>query len=152
MPTRELKALGLIIPFMRHFLLVLMIALLPVRGWIGDAMATSMAAGHAQQIAIKTIAHNHDESRAEAQFDHHAALSEAVPETADCLNHVSSDAPSVAEANCDSCPACQSCHTVALSLAAPDSSPVFHAFNVPPAAAHLFASADAALGQKPPIS
>ncbi len=137
---------------MRHLLLVLMIALLPVRGWVGDAMATSMAAGHAQQISAKPTAHNHDQQGSESRVGHHAAMSEAVQDAPDCMSHVPSDTPAVAEANCDSCPACQSCHTVALSLATPDSSAVFHAFHVPPAAAHLFASADAALGQKPPIS
>lgn len=137
---------------MRFFILALMIALLPVRGWVGDAMATNMAAGHAQQIANKTIANNVDESRAEARFEHQPTMSGAVQDVPDCASHVPPDVTAEAEANCDSCSACQSCHTVALSPATPNSKAAFHAFHASPAAAQLFASADAALGQKPPIS
>jgi uncharacterized protein YoaH (UPF0181 family) len=137
---------------MRHWLLILMIALLPARGWIGDAMATGMAAGHAQQIATKTIATNPHDERAEARFGHDSLISEAAPAMSDCAGHASGDTTAVADSACESCSACQACHTVALSPEAPDSRPAFHAFHLPPAAAHLFASADAALGQKPPIS
>ncbi|HYW56619.1 MAG TPA: hypothetical protein VE934_06650 [Polaromonas sp.] len=137
---------------MRIFILALMIALLPVRGWVGDAMATSMAAGHAQQVATKKIAKNLDESRAEARFDHHAAMGGGAQDASDCAGHVPTDVTAEADTNCESCSACQACHTVALSPATPDSGTVFHAFELIPAASHSFASADAALGQKPPIS
>lgn len=31
---------------MRHLILALLIALLPIRGWVGEVMATQMASGH----------------------------------------------------------------------------------------------------------
>ncbi len=137
---------------MRLFILALMIALLPVRGWVGDAMATSMAAGHAQQIATKTIADTPGKSGAKAQFDHHSLMSEAVQDASDCAGHMASEVTAEADTNCESCSACQACHTVALSPATTDSRAVFHALHLTPAASLSFASADAALGQKPPIS
>lgn len=36
---------------MRHLLLALMIALLPIRGWMGDAMAVAMLAAPAQTMS-----------------------------------------------------------------------------------------------------
>jgi uncharacterized protein YoaH (UPF0181 family) len=137
---------------MRHWLLILMIALLPARGWIGDAMATGMAAGHAQQIAAKTIAINPHGQRAESHFEHDVSTSEVAQAVPDCAGHASSDTPTAADAHCESCSACQACHTLALSPATVDSLPVFQAFHPSPAAVPRFASAEAALGQKPPIS
>ena len=84
----------------------------------------------------------------QAHFDHEAAA-QAV---ADCASHAAGDTSHTADTHCDSCSACQACHTVALSTTTPDLNPVFHAFTLPRAAAHRFASAEAALGQKPPIS
>jgi hypothetical protein len=142
---------------MRHLLLVLMIALLPVRGWIGDAMATGMAAGHLQhqQAATEFIAVHPHESVASDHFDHVMPAPEAMHAQAapDCAGHqVSHGNEQAADAHCDSCAACQACHTVALSPAAAGLNPVFQALTLPRPAPDQFASADAALGQKPPIS
>lgn len=41
---------------MRHLLLALMIALLPLRAWVGDAMAVSML-GHPAAMAVADAAH-----------------------------------------------------------------------------------------------
>jgi len=149
---------------MRRPLFIAMIFLLLLRGWVGDAMATGMATGHLQQLAPATefvAAHAHG-SRADGHFDHemtskptesmvHAA---AVP--ADCAGHTSGQVsdPMTPEVtgHCESCAACQTCHTVALSPRAASTA----SLAIPPAPAHSpaarFASAVAALGQKPPIS
>jgi hypothetical protein len=57
---------------MRHFLFALLIALLPLRGWISDAMATQMAAGQLQ----------HQTTQAAGQAGHvHEAVNAAMPAT-----------------------------------------------------------------------
>ena len=37
---------------MRHIILALMIILLPVRGWVGDVMATEMVSGNGMYLQI----------------------------------------------------------------------------------------------------
>lgn len=139
---------------MRHLFLIFLIALLPLRGWVSDAMATGMAAGQVQQmqVAINSIATHAHATSAEANFHHETAVPEAAQTLADCAGHGSEENAYAGNSHCDSCSACQACHTVALSHAAPILSSVFHAFALPHAAADQFASADAALRQKPPIS
>lgn len=137
---------------MRHLLFAVLIALLPLRGWVGDAMATQMAAGQVQ----------HRQTQAAAQAEHvheavdtaHAGHKEAAPEIAlhDCTGQADEGSSHSADGHCETCAACQACHTVALSLAAPGPMPVFSAPTLPRPAADPFASADAALRQKPPIS
>ena len=136
---------------MRRLLLILMIALLPLRGWAGDAMATGMAAGQAQQmqqmhVATENIATHAHPASAKADFYHETV---ALP---DCAGHDAGNGDHAGNSHCDTCSACQACHTVALTHSAPDIAPVFHAFALPYSAADQFASADAALRQKPPIS
>ena len=149
---------------MRRPLFIAMIFLLLLRGMVGDAMATGMAAGHLQRVgfATESIADFARETRAKGHFDHARAAEQAdsLVQTAaihaDCAGHgasLTSDpiAPEAA-AHCESCAASQACQTVALSpLVAPTDF-----FYKPPALtqapAAQFASAVAALGQKPPIS
>lgn len=151
-----------------------MIALLPLRGWVGDAMATQMAVHSLHQAGIKSasshqsaqspatesIAASAGISWANGTFHHQtAAAPAAMP--ADCPEHASpvgSDGEGIDRASADSgsgcpdCAFCQACHTVALTSAAPDLSLGVHPDALPPPAAAQFASAEAALGQKPPIS
>lgn len=143
---------------MRVLLLALMIALLPVRGWIGDAMATGMATGMAAgQLqhppeAAKSIASHAHETGMQAHFDHEAVAPAAAQAVTDCASHASDGTSHTADTHCGSCSVCQACQTVALSTMAPDLTPVVHRFTRPRAVAPQFASAEAALGQKPPIS
>jgi len=136
---------------MRHFLFALMIVLLPLRGWVGDAMATQMAAGqlqHREAQAAVQAAHVHEAMDA-TYAGHHAQ----APVVHDCADQTTNDGGNdSADGHCETCAACQACHTVALSPAAIDSMPVFSAPILPHPAADQFASADAALRQKPPIS
>ncbi|MGH8804431.1 MAG: hypothetical protein ACREXN_06770, partial [Polaromonas sp.] len=132
----------------------------PLRGWFGDAMATEMALAQLQhqQPATKIIANHAHKPGAEAHFNHETAASkatdavQAVQIAHDCAGQPAGEASHAADAQCESCSACQACHTVALSSAAAKVNPVFSAFTRPRAAAAQFASAEAALGQKPPIS
>jgi hypothetical protein len=139
---------------MRHLFLVLMIALLPLRGWVGDVMATEMASPRAAQLQLATemiAADAHVESNG-GHFDHAAMAAGPAQAQPDCAGHGAGDASATADAHCDSCTLCQACHNIALSPAAPAALPVL----ARPAPAHsplaTFASADSALGQKPPIS
>ena len=139
---------------MRHLLLILMIALLPLRGWAGDAMATGMAVvqlsqTQQRQIATESIAaHAHAESE-KGHFDHETTAPQASPMAADCAGHGADDGDA---SHCDACSACQACHAVALAHSAHKAPSTFQAFSLPHSAADQFASADAALRQKPPIS
>lgn len=142
---------------MRHLLLALLVALLPLRGWVGDAMATQMAAGQIQHAqtqhgATKTIAEHQDTALAAAHFDHEEAEQALTAAEPDCTGHSTGGDTHAADGHCESCAACQACNTVALSLTGPDLSPVFKSLAPPHPAADHFASADAALRQKPPIS
>ena len=149
---------------MRKPFFVAMIFLLLLRGWVGDAMATGMAVGHIQRVdfATETIADFARETRAGRHFDHASAGGQAdsLVQTAaghsDCAGHgasLTSDpiAPEAA-AHCESCSACQACHTVALSPLVTHTDSFYKPPALTQAPAAQFASAVAALGQKPPIS
>jgi hypothetical protein len=138
---------------MRHLLFAVLIALLPLRGWVGDAMATQMAAGqiqHQQQTQTASQAGHAHETVDAAHTGHHEdtaaqALHDCADQTADGNSHS-------ADGHCETCAACQACHTVALAPAAPSLMPRFSASTLSHPGADPFASADAALRQKPPIS
>lgn len=143
---------------MRPLFFALMITLLLLRGWVGDAMANSMAlaplqpshpASELRQLAAKTAAtaavHTADEA---AHPTAHAAAPEAAP---DCAGHATAN-DDAASTHCQSCNACQACHSVALIPAIANTGAAFNTRVQPPAQAARFASADAASGQKPPIS
>lgn len=137
---------------MRFFVLVLMVVLLPLRGWAGDAMATQMANA---AVATKAGAARAHEIRAVDSFDHQNEDFEAPQAMADCHQQASTHSQTDETANndhCGTCQACQACHTVALF---PSSLDVMTSFTPPqlrPTHAAAFTSAATALGQKPPIS
>jgi hypothetical protein len=156
----------------RHLFFVLMIALLPLRGWVGDAMATQMAvyavhqAGTAssstqrtsESVATEIIAAGAGNTSATGSFDPHTTRA-AMP--SDCLEHAGASSADGASTDlagnesggsCPDCAFCQACHTVALNGAEPNLSSTAHPSASPQPAAAQFASAEAALGQKPPIS
>lgn len=139
---------------MRAVLFALMIALLPLRGWMGDAMATEMALAQLQSTAKIMASHAHGTS-AGADFYHAAGAPEAVqegPVAHDCAEPASDDAFHAGIAYCGSCAACQACHTLALLPMAADLNNLVSERTLPRAASTPFASAEAALDQKPPIS
>lgn len=143
---------------MRTLFFALMIALLLLRGWVGDAMTNSMAlaplqpshpASELRQLAVKTAAtaaaHTADEA---AHPTAHPTAPDAAP---DCAGHATAN-DDAAATHCQSCDACQACHSVALTPPAASPSAAFNPRAQPPAKAARFASADAVPGQKPPIS
>ncbi len=78
----------------RVFLLALMIALLPLRGWVGDAMALSMALGHpgaqAPESTQRVSWHCHDTVAVANETHEHAT-------------HASTDAGDHSHLLCDLC-------------------------------------------------
>ena len=131
---------------MRRWLFVLLIMLLPLRGWVGDAMAIQMAlpgqhapASGEMQYADSESTHAHVSTIASA------AASECAGDTGAQDSGDEADA-----AHCEACAMCQTCHTVAV-LQSPDvladnrASPT-----LPPAIMQVLTSADRALSIKPP--
>jgi hypothetical protein len=148
---------------MRRPLFIVMIFLLLLRGMVGDAMATGMATGHLQRLAIATelVAVHVHEAGTDGHLDHETTeagasmvSSAAIPP--DCVGHASGQASDrmtpEATGHCESCAACQACNTVALSPVAADTDSLAISPALPRSPAARFASAVAALGQKPPIS
>lgn len=126
---------------MRVFLLALMIALLPVRGWVGNAMAVDMAAQSAatvQAASLNPLANMPEDCPMHAQQS-------GTADTADQQG-------GPATAQCKGCDTCQLC----LALAAitwinlPDSPFVPNATLQD--SGNRFSSADRLPGVKPPIS
>lgn len=132
---------------MLRWILLLTIALLPLRGWIGDAMAGERAA---QVAAVHAAAVHHDEASVVsptmgAGHDH-----------VDCMDDVQAqvegDHIAVAQGDCPTCSHCQACSGVALTSSAAISLPEGYDSLRPSASVDSFASADRAPGFKPPIS
>ena len=137
----------------RVLLIAFMVALLPVRGWIGDAMAVEMAAG--AMSATKNIAQERHSTPASGSI----ASKNAPQAHSDCAGHGSmanSDSSQTASTQatdaCQGCSACQVCHTVALAVVSAGTEPTDWAQAVPSMAKRHFSSADSARGFKPPIS
>ena len=97
---------------MRLLLLAIIIVLLPLRGWVGDAMAMQMAAqGLSQKVANAGAAAAHtDEVAAPVHWHSDAPQTDATPVAGDCAGHAGSGNPSSPElSHCQSCVACQVC-------------------------------------------
>lgn len=142
---------------MRLLLLILMIALLPLRGWIGDVMAMEMAAG--QLVAIQNVAFSSYSSRAGASIPLKLGVSrsechELVPAGmgSDVGLNTTEPPSGATHGDCGYCSACQICHTAAVLCA----TPVHVSRPLPPLLQQerpmQFASATPAPRLKPPIS
>ena len=133
---------------MRRWFFVLLIMLLPLRGWVGDAMAMQMAMQGQHAPASGAMLH------ADGDTDpaHSHVNSVVLAAADDCAGQTGAqDTGDAMDAeHCEACAMCQSCHTVAVLLpelaaaaqVSPESSPT---------AVHVFASADRAPLVKPPI-
>ena len=122
---------------MRYLLIALMIVLLPLRGWAGNAMAVDMAT---QQVLMAQAS---------------AASTAAMP--ADCPMHLQTVADkaeqaSPASAHCHSCDTCQLCLALASWTHAAWPADAMNRPGAPLLAGNCFRSADTAAGFKPPIS
>jgi len=137
---------------MRRLFFVLLVLLLPLRGWSGDAMAIHMALpAPIQQVSGVDVVGHLDLGEDSA---HVYAMASAVMSAAgDCASHGDTqETGSTDMADCGTCSMCQTCHTVAvlISMAVPDHGPVPLA--APQHVAHGFSSADGALALKPPTT
>ena len=121
---------------MRFFLFALMIALLPLRSWAGDVMALEMA----QQQLIAT----------ETGYDSSHCLDIVHADVG--LQVAPSDSQDTAQDHCNTCTACQVCHSVAMASEVqwPVARQLPHYVPMPSTA--TFTSAAPAPGFKPPIS
>jgi hypothetical protein len=122
---------------MRHWLLIFMIALIPLRGWTGDAMSLA-----ANQAPAGTTAPCHGVATSVEAGMYHAG-----PVAADMVND-----PAGAVEHHNGCTACDICNGPALAQ------PAHSARANPPAGGHTapaaerFASAVSQRGNKPPIA
>ena len=137
---------------MRTLLLALMIALLPIRGWLGDAMAVEMV--RHSLPAASLVAEEASPASVAADAHCHETM-EAADSGMDAMAHHddgSSTNHGTDHQGCGTCTVCQVCHTVALG-GTPLIDIVHGAPQAPPAARTArFASAEPVLGLKPPIS
>lgn len=140
---------------MRLLLLALMIALLPLRGWVGDVMAMEMPAG--LSFATNNIATHADATGASG----HIHVNSEAPHTP-CHGHDGAAADVSADnaeshdnpgpGQCSHCSACQICHTVAVTAAVSLAVDTALPHLLWPAGGLQFASAIPAPHLKPPIS
>ena len=149
----------------RFLLILFMLALLPLRGWAAEVMATEMASSQVVRVnsptglAAKSMANKLSMSRATdtlaVQKSTFEILQTKTPEMHDCEGHAAADSAASTDAHadaCATCQACQACHSLALSVAVFSLNPTFASRTLPRSAAIPFSSATTALGQKPPIS
>ncbi|MDP2262845.1 MAG: hypothetical protein Q8K24_06780 [Hydrogenophaga sp.] len=134
---------------MRHFLLALLIALLPLRGWVGDAMAITLVSPAAAQQLVADLPDCMEHSAAV-----HAALHAPPANPSDTHAHdgatphhtAGADEPSHAHGSCEVC------NGPAMALGWP----IGATLPQPPALAIApsvrFASTVLPQGVKPPIS
>ena len=125
---------------MRHYLIILMIALLPLRSWAGDVMAVSMST---QALTVATA--------------NSVVAQQASVDTKDCVGHSASHseatmATTVDDGHCKTCVTCQICHSVALVSIDVLASGTPEANRLKSLSSATFASATLADAVKPPIS
>jgi hypothetical protein len=118
----------------RWFLLVL-IALLPLRGWVADGMAVQMLGQRTAAVAAA---------------QHHAA-------GADCAQHAGMEAAgghqqAAAHDDCPTCASCQACSAVVVLLGSSIAATLAFGTQPPLLEPRRFASAERAPAFKPPIS
>ena len=128
---------------MRMLLLALMIALLPLRGWVGDVMAMEQV-GQALTAEPSPAMH----SNCHEIRPHHGRVDAAHADLAAAGEHDSVHAG----ADCAGCTVCQICHPVALAGLPCASSAASLPTAVPQTPVRRYASAECAPGFKPPIS
>jgi len=133
---------------MRHLLLALMIALLPVRGWVGNAMAIDMAA---QQVVMAYGTVN--------TMTESAAMNADASMPSDCPMHAQASAPadntgedSTTGFHCNGCNTCELCLTLASFTWTELPAATFTPRAEPSTHGTRFSSADSVSGLKPPIS
>ena len=127
--------------YMRFFVMIFLVLLLPLGSGSGVAMAAEP---------------HHTTTQA-----HQPGMHASAAHVSDCLGHgptddkaspATKDVKAAAHADCDACSACQSCHPVGLAFSRADLQPLPSSNARPQALSPAFASAPVARDQKPPIS
>ena len=130
---------------MRRFIFILMIALLPLHGWMGEAMATEMAAMHL--IATQAV-----KTPSSADFKVIKSLGSMSSMNNCDMQRMQASEPSFDESSAkSSCTDCQACHATGWlnSVQVMSLDEVRYAQPLTPS--RQYASASLALSQKPPI-
>lgn len=125
---------------MRRWFVLLLIALLPLRGWVGEAMAGEMLGQHVAAAAAtqaqQAQAHSHD------CMGHQAAADLGGEQ----------ETVQSASGDCPTCASCQVCSSVVLSVDAARLPAAAFGNTLVPRMGTRFASAEPAPAFKPPIS
>ncbi|MGQ3114722.1 MAG: hypothetical protein ACT6UH_00130 [Hydrogenophaga sp.] len=129
---------------MRHLLLALMIALLPIRGWMGDAMALSMLVAPAQATMHHPAAAGTDHAMPVGHAQGHDQGAAGMTE-----HGADMQADGGGEHTHKSCEVCNG-PAMALSVPAVPTLSPRHGLLAPPA--ERFVSSEPHQGIKPPIS
>jgi hypothetical protein len=128
---------------MHRLILILMIALLPLRTWAGDIMAVQMLTptGFSQSAAVVDLSGaSHEMQKAEADCPGHSADASGA------------EAKLSPQSHCNTCVACQICHSVTITVSTPNLVAQLAFAQAPTFDTPRFTSAQPALSQKPPIS
>lgn len=146
----ELLAAASIIKPMRRLILFFMIALLAVRGWAGTVMSVEMSVQGLRAAPAMVAQVNVGES---VKASDAAAVAHG---RADCPDHAAMQADAHEASNtgshCNTCVACQICHTVALTGITPVKLAPVGAHSPIVSGGTRFSSAALPSGFKPPIS
>ncbi|MGH6625614.1 MAG: hypothetical protein ACRECD_03550 [Burkholderiaceae bacterium] len=126
-----------------------MIALLPLRGWVGDVMAMEMTSQ--QLIAAKTIASSTQITGAQSQFNDasQAPMPADCPMLAMAADQATGDA--LLASSSAVCSSCDLCLAMAVTAAIQPPAPSFLPRAAPLIEGARFASADLLPSLKPPI-
>lgn len=130
---------------MRHLVFALLIALLPLRGWVGDAMALAQPIAHASGAVVLM-----DHHTAVGDAPHNAAAAHDTTQehaVSGCGNHATADAD--AHSTCSACDVCNGPALVWTPAVA--ATPTWPHSRVALASAR-FTSCEPQPGIKPPIS
>ena len=147
-------------PFMRHVLLALMIVLLPLRGWMGDAMALEPALQFLQsQEALISGARHLDLTLDKPHFDHKFNTDEVVladkghcPGSAEEAIGKASPAQDPVPVCPAGCMGCDICHGMVLQHTSPEPGSLPRPAAPVPLPGQRFTSTAPAPDLKPPIS
>jgi hypothetical protein len=121
---------------MRYLLLALMITLLPLRGWVGNAMAVDMALQQALQ--------------AQAEGQALPAMPDDCPMHAGAATEAATDP--LTAGHCNDCNTCELCLALASFTWSTGAMASFTPAAAPLSALHRFSSAESSTRLKPPIS
>lgn len=139
---------------MRRLVFTMLIVLLALRSWTGDAMAMQMALGGGApaELAHAQAGMRHADDRGlQAHGDQAHSAAPAAHHHADCSDHGAGTAPDQA-AHCQTCSFCQACHSVAIAWLPPNLAGMDATAVLPRMGIQRFASAERTAWLKPPIS